>query len=243
MIGEEVDIIPENLKHSELLLSMADRIDNSRIKVNNEIEFEKGFACWYQPYHFLPREKWGIHIRHSKLMEISFILAKRGLCNETGIESMIEAFFYLYTHTLFHYLVENASTVLEILLQDSSLYFEYLWDHYCESFNTSDCIEESLANYYLYNKATNLNIDKIYLQKILLSQGPGYRDFLRFTGMNFGKGIRIILSQVANRFELQSRPVEQILDYNTPIDKAHGHKIPVWIHIKPLPVHELDPFS
>ena len=37
--------------------------------IQRDFIFEKSFCVWYQPFHFVPRTKWGIHLRFSTLDE------------------------------------------------------------------------------------------------------------------------------------------------------------------------------
>ena len=66
-----VDIVWDNLDRLELVQNLA--ISLKEIKINrlaNDI-FEASFCSWYQPYHYSPRSKWGIHIRYNSWVEIA----------------------------------------------------------------------------------------------------------------------------------------------------------------------------
>ena len=213
---------------------------NIPIKDSNLPEVEKKFAGWYQPYHFLPREKWGIHIRYSKWIEISSLLYKT--CPNLHISKAASkaGILYLYTHLLFHYIVENVASILEIITNSYALYKEYLNKIYCEFFNSSNCIEESLANYYLLEKSDNCHIDKNYLRQSLSLQGDGYRDFANFTDQNFRLGIRSLLAQIKYGITRMSHhePIEQIIDLYNPFNILYGHDIPIWLHKKAKPLYQ-----
>jgi hypothetical protein len=99
-------------------------------------------------------------------------------------------------------------------------------------FNTSDCIEEAIANAFLFVMADECHIDKQYLEKELSKQGPGFKDFVRYQGSDFLQGIRKILSQILHG-EINiayPEPIEQILDVQNPICYYHGQIVPIWVH-------------
>ena len=205
-------------------------------------EFEKKYAGWYQPYHFLPRDKWGIHIGYGKWLEISANLYDvcRPLMQST-INASKAGFLYLYYHLIFHYIVENAATIMEIVTDSYLLYKRYIKEIYCEFFNSSNCIEESLANCYLLEKADECRIDRNFLKKGLLNQANGYRDFIHFMDQNFRLGIRNLLSQI-NRGKLESsydKPIEQVIDLYNQFDPCHTYNIPVWMHYQAKPLHQM----
>jgi hypothetical protein len=208
---------------------------------NTKGEFELDFYCWYQSYHFLPRTKWGIHITHHGWLNMASKLY--GECPSLiskPLESAKSAFLYLYYHTLFHYIIENAASILEIILNQKDIYKKYFYDIYSQEFNSSKCIEESLANRYLIEKSDECNISKEYLMKILSNQANGYKQFINFLDNEFFKGNRILINRIKNSNSgdnyfntLKMFPLEQLIDIFNPLSLNSNHQIPIWLHDKP----------
>jgi hypothetical protein len=196
-------------------------------------EFEKSFCSWYQSYHYLPRTKWGIHIRYTSWMAIAARLNDDcpSLISRP-LDSVKAAFLYLFNHSLFHYYTDNAATIMEILSQNEDVYARYLSKVYTKVFNSSYCVEEALANAYLYEMAEICHIDKVYLKTVLLNQSHGFRDFIEYMGPNFERGKRRLLSQVqtATFNPSYDSPIEDIMTISNAKSYSHGCIIPIWIH-------------
>jgi hypothetical protein len=236
----DVNLNWNDLEKDPLICDMAHMIEENDTDKNLRMGFESDFCSWYQPYHFLPRVNWGIHIRYSSLLSIAarFNLKCHNIKSKP-IDCVKASFFYLYLHEIFHYLVENSSTVIEIILGKETLYRNYLSNVYAKLFNTFDCLEETLANCYLFERCELYGIDKAFLKAELLRQNPGYSNFLTYGEPNFGRGIRRLVSQIKSTTAKPpiSLPIENILDIVTPVDKSHGHLIPIWLHKRPKPLH------
>jgi hypothetical protein len=238
---ENVDINWYNLENFQFIRSMAENLDNVNVEVYVGSEFEMSSAAWYQPYHYLPRTAWGIHIRYDSWLRIAAKLYRS--CHSLisrSVDSVKAAFLYLFNHALFHYITENASSVLEILSGNPSLYTNYQFNLYSKLFNSTDCLEETLANSYLFEKAEQCHIDKQYLREELSSQAKGYKQFVNYLGSNFRNGSRRLISQIQKGLTNPpfDDPLEQILDISNPMDYAHGHRVPIWLRLKAKPVHQ-----
>jgi len=231
----------DSLEHYDLILTLADNVDKFKIK-DGFIggEFERSFCSLYQPYHYLPREKWGIHLRYDSLMRVaaSFYYNCPSLLGRS-IDSIKAAFLYLFIHELFHHNVENAASIIEIVLGKAHIYTKYYTAIYSEVFNSSNCIEEALSNSYLFSWAEECHIDRDFLKQELLKQGPGYNNFIHYVDSNFSEGIRILASQILytslNPHSLD--PIEQVVNVSNPIEYCSIHSIPMWLHRKAKPVH------
>jgi hypothetical protein len=165
------------------------------------------------------------------------------------LDSIKSAFLYLYVHELFHNSVENAASVMEILLGKPHIYTKYYSEVYSNVFNTSNCIEEALSNGYLFLWAEECcHIDRNFLKdELLLKQGPGYHDFIKYissngdgSSSNLSKGNRILLSQI--RYgdlnpTTNYDPIEQLIDISNPIQYSSIYNVPIWLHRKPKPVY------
>ena len=150
---QNIDINWDNLEKFELTRNMAKSLDD----VNSEIflggEFERSSSVWYQPYHYLPRTTWGIHIRFDSWLRITAKLYRN--CHyliSRDIDSVKAGFLYLFYHALFHYVIENASSIIEIVSDNPNTYTNYQFNIYVRLFNSSDCLEETLAHHYLFQK-------------------------------------------------------------------------------------------
>ena len=204
-----------------------------------DVMFEKSFCSWYQPYHFTPRSKWGLHLRYTSWIKIARQLFEEcpSLISKAK-ESLVAAFLYLYYHGLFHNMTENAASIIELEVGKPHYYTTYYSDVYAETFNSPDCLEESLANSYLYKHSTSCHIDSDYLKKELLSQADGYKEFVKFINENFAKGCYKLISQIRMK-QINPQYVEaskEILDRLFLYDSQLG-AVPVWLHRKPLAAH------
>ena len=246
-VFDSIQISWNNLeKEASLIQSIAEKIDKIRISDNvvGVGEFEKSFCSWYQPYHYLPREKWGIHIRYDSWIGIAAVFYRN--CNSslllahTSLDFVKSAFLYLFVHELFHYIVENAASIVEIVSGKPHIYTKYYNDVYSNVFNSSNCIEEALSNRYLFGWAEECHIKGDFLKKELLNQGPGYNNFIQYVDSNFFKGNRILVSQIryGSLNPPLHDPLEQIIDISNPIEYCSVHNVPIWLHRRPKPVYE-----
>ena len=235
----------EDLERFYLVEGMVENLERTMVVLGDATtvgtEFERSFCSWYQPYHFLPRQKWGVHLRQDSWLRIA-ALFYHNCPSTTGrkLDSIKSAFLYLYVHELFHSIVENAASILEILLAKSKIYTDYYSNVYSNVFNSSNCIEEALSNGYLFLWTEECHIDREFLRNHLLKQGPGYQDFIRYDGsLNFCIGTRMLLSQIryGNLNATKYDPIEQLIDIPNPIQYSSVYNIPVWLHHKPKPVH------
>ena len=236
-----VDIVWDNLDRLELVQNLA--ISLKEIKINrlaNDI-FEASFCSWYQPYHYSPRSKWGIHIRYNSWVEIAARLNQtcQGLVSDP-IGCAKASFLYLFIHSLFHYITECEASTIEITLQNPYIYTSYHSSIYEKVFNSSDCLEEALANSYLLSRSEVCHIEKGYLENMLLKQGPGYNNFLKYSGTKFRDGIRRLISQIKSG--ILNPPLdlstEHTMNIANSIDYPHDHNVPIWLHKRAIPLHD-----
>lgn len=68
---------------------------------------------------------------------------------------------------------------------------------YSKAFYSSKCLEESLANSYLFDRHDSCHIELQYLRQELLSQGAGYCNFINYMGPKFNSGLGQLISQIA----------------------------------------------
>jgi hypothetical protein len=239
-IFDNVSINWDNLEDFELIQNMAKNINKIAIDGMREEIFEKTFCGWYQPYHHLPRIKWGIHIRYDSWMRIAAKLnTSCPSLIKKNLASVKAAFLYLFIHLLFHYIIENASSMIEIISGKPHIYKKYYINVYARVFNSSDCIEESLANRYLFGQSQVCHIDKQYLKKNLLKQDNGYREFVNYLNSNFLKGNRQLMLQIKNGYinPTDDEPLEHIVNVSNLADYSRNNRIPIWLHYKAKPLH------
>jgi hypothetical protein len=231
-----------NLDQDDLIHQISKIISNVDTTVKIGINFEKSFSSWYQSYHFNPKGKWGIHIRRDSLTVAAARFIKEGmLLSVQPIDAVKAAFFYLYNHTIFHHVIENAASLVEILLGNPFKYLTYLSNIYTQVFNSTLCIEESLANTYLLSKADSSFLDRRGLMAHLMKQGPGYGDFSKYLNSDLAKGSRVLISQIIHG-SLESTstdPLEQIIHFSELATCASTSHIPVWIHDEPKPAKDV----
>jgi hypothetical protein len=242
-ILENTQINWHDLGEFDLINTMTDKLEKTTAIHDNaiaDVEFERSFSSWYQPYHYLPRQKWGVHLRYDSWMRAAtlFYHTCPSLVGKK-LDSIKSAFLYLYVHELFHNIVENAASVMEILSSKPNIYTKYYSDIYSAVFNSPNCIEEALSNGYLFLWADKCHIDIDFLKDELLKQGPGYRNFIQYIGSNFSKGNRILLSQIryGDLNPTSYDPIEQLVDTFDPIRYSLIYNVPIWLHHKPKPVH------
>lgn len=239
-IFKDIDVAWDKLERVDLIQNIADKLKETRSNTGN-YSFEASFCSWYQPYHYTPRIKWGVHIRYSSWLGIAarFNQDCPNLISNP-IASVKAAFFYLFMHSVFHYLTEYAASTLEIILQDPSIYANYQSSIYEAVFNSHDCLEESLANTYLLARSGVCHIERTYLEEMLLKQGPGYNDFLTYVEPMFNLGVRRLISQIHSGklippFDV---PIEQIMNISNSVDYPHDHNIPIWLHKRAIALHD-----
>ena len=233
----------EQLDGSRLVRKMVNDLNKKDFGLIQR-NFEQSFCCWYQAYHYLPREKWGIHLRYDSILAIASDLRDKNRLSLhlTDYDLVKSALIYLYIHCLFHYLLENASSLMELISDNPSLYGTYISNIYVNVFNSKACIEEALANRFMLQFASEYRIDEKYLKSKLLLQGEGYRDFIHFSGKNFQRGKRRLLSQIKNS-KLEpplDQPLERLLDQNLSrnIDRKEL-RVPIWLHYSANPMYQI----
>ena len=240
-ILDNIQINWDNLGEFDLIKAMVDGIEKAAIPDNIVgAEFEKSFCSWYQAYHYLPREKWGVHLRYDSWLRIAALFYHRcpSILNRK-IDSIKSAFLYIYVHELFHNIVENAASIMEILLGKSHMYTKYYSNVYSEAFNSSNCLEEALSNRYLFLWAEECHIDSNFLKDHLLKQGPGYDNFIQYSGEHFSEGNRILLSQIryGDLNPTVYDPIEQLVNICDPFRYSSIHKVPIWLHRRAKPAY------
>lgn len=234
-IFENIDIGWESLSKSDLINDIS-LSANLFVTSQRDIAFEKSFCTWYQPYHLLPYTKWGIHVRFSSWIKIiSLFNSEEPQLISKLNNSIIAAFLYIYVHGIFHHIIENVISLIELDNKNPELYKDYYINKYLQKFNTLDCLEESLANAYLYENASQCHIDKEYLKNLLINQGNAYSNFVNYTDTEFLNGCTKIISLAENNQKNLStykiNEVNRFFDFNT--QSIFKNQVPIWLHHNP----------
>jgi predicted RNA binding protein YcfA (HicA-like mRNA interferase family) len=183
-------------------------------------------CAWYCPVHFFGHG-WGIYIRESCILSHALDIATFVDWRDVHVPHwdiarhlLRSAFYVFFLHEQFHHKVESLG--LRLLISTASdRYRPYKANVYRRTFNTTDCIEESLANAESYRRLNEprytRRVDpairaglRRYLKWSISQQPPGYRE-----GVNF-------LSKAPYRdglYDLQS----QMLDGRIPPSTSKAH--------------------
>jgi hypothetical protein len=221
---EDINILYEG----ETPISPSEETSNINVREDwSRFIFEE--CAWYKSFHYSLSD-WGIHIKEQCWLEIArkFFRHKQF---PNFLECIKSAFFFVFLHELFHYINDLAAARMEIITRNPSFYLNYSNNVYAKTFLSSDCIEEALANRYLYGRRdTRLSFN--YLYQILKAEPPGYCDFDSYSGPNFRKGRRVLMNQVLSCSIHPGRlePIEQVVELVRPGDYSRGHRVPIWLH-------------
>jgi hypothetical protein len=205
-----------------------------------DIIFEKSFCLWYQPYHVLPYTKWGIHVRFSSWIKAtSLFYSEEPHLTSRLNNSIVAAFLYIYVHGMFHFIIENIFSLMELHTKNPLYYNDYYTNIYLQTFNTVNCLEETLANAYLYENASECHLDKEYLKNLLTNQENAYADFLAYTDTKFSKGciklISLIKDNHTDLFNYKINDIESLFNFKTMT--VFNNLVPIWLHYNPTPLN------
>jgi hypothetical protein len=206
---------------------------------NNNIEedwtdFIFDRCAWYRSFHYQPRTYWGIHIKETCWDETARKLFRSGQYRSWQ-DALKGAFLTIFLHEFFHYITDIASTTLEIVTNKPRIYVDYSDRVYAKVFLTPHCIEEALANRYLYGRAETVHMRRGYLYRWLGSQPLGYQQFIDFVGTRFWIGRRTLMNQIQDCLSVpaKEKPIEQVMEVLSPWEYSTGHRVPLWLHRPP----------
>ena len=155
--------------------------------------------------------------------------------------SIVAAFLYIYFHGIFHYIIENVISTIELSTKNPIFYNDYYMNNYLQTFNKLECLEESLANAYLYENASECHINQEYLQSVLVNQGSAYANFLNYIDTNFLKGCMKLIFKIKDKHNkdlsnYNFKDLEYFFDLKSS-SSILKNQIPIWLHHKPKPIH------
>ena len=169
--------------------------------------------AWYQSHHVYSEDWWGIYFNAEMLDDavcsLSDDLRRAGFTRATDALAAKLVVGMVYEHELFHARVDAASTWLELSAQQAR-FRRYSENAYGLTFETADCLEEALANFWgwtwfksevelqhLYGVLTDG--EKVKLERaveaMLDLSPPGYDQWRRGHGRD---AWRVLATQVAS---------------------------------------------
>ncbi len=130
----------------------------------------------YLPFHFYPEGAWGVRFFERPVLQFAKMIVrgatKQGL--SYSLDYLVKVVVYAVArHEFEHYLTELFALQLE-LMQGRRFYRPYYDQVYKKTYPTSDCIEETVANYWLFDNAvirTPIRLQKLF--RYLVAKSPG----------------------------------------------------------------------
>lgn len=183
-------------------------------RINEEEGFE---ACaWYTSYHYGPG--WGIRIDESCFYGIASDIHFQ--LNFEMKRSVRVAYEFLEEHEMFHHQVDAFTTMMEIN-EDKEYYQPYMDNVYEPVHFTNDCIEEALANRYVYKKRSG-DI-RGYLEDVFKAQPPGYSNFKDYLSRrNWKSGRDKLAGQIRSGQVNPARPFPPLHDLFPSVSSLPG---------------------
>ena len=206
----------------------------NHIDIEYKDYFEKSFSSWYQPYHLMPRDTWGIHVRRDSIKRISsrFFQSCNQYKNERDL-SIKAGFLYIFFHHLYHHMIENMITFMEKRYNKPNLYRTYYNEKYARCLHSSFCLEEILSIEYIFERFKEVNLECL---KNELASSSSYDFDFKFNRVVAQRDlVPLILS---NSKELLKSEIDEISRY-TDIENYDEYDLPVWIHGVPKPVSDM----
>ena len=139
--------------------------------------------AWYMPRHF-SRPNWGIYLTEHGIEHVAAVVIQ-GLLHRTpgsDVKDHLEAgitaaFKFLLRHEAFHFAVEMYATGIEVASPGRRTYLDYE-KVYAAQRNTSDWVEELLADYWGIGEADErspMHALRTLLLPLVANAPPGYR--------------------------------------------------------------------
>lgn len=190
-------------------------------------------CAWYQSYHYSPRTFWGIHILEDCLITSAKFIYRYNN-SKTKADALKSSFLYIFCHELFHYMTDNAASLLELAQGRPGLYVNYAINVYQKDFIHPGALEEALANRYLYGRYDFCRINRRLLYHMLKGMPKGYRDFDHYNTSRFWQGRRKLINQIHTSLSSPATelPLEQILEILNQKAYISGHRVPIWMHTR-----------
>lgn len=203
--------------------------------------------AWYQSHHAFTEEWWGIYLDAERLDDavcsLSDDLRRAGFTRATDALASKLLVGMVFEHEMFHARVDGASTWLELNANQAG-YRRYNQNAYQPTFETVDCLEEALANFWswtwfkaevemqhLYGVLTDAERAKLerVVEASLDLSPPGYDQWRRGHERD---AWRVLATQVASGKVMMpapgiALPLESMLRGALPFDFQHWD-VPVY---------------
>jgi len=155
--------------------------------------------AWYRPFHMDLQEKWGITILDQGIWYVARKLAEKMYSKPPYTANEIQqcrnlALDFLYHHEMFHFKVELAATMMELINPNEPIYAPYWSPQDYREWFASDVkshpmgkapLEEALANSYAWDKVYSeyekdeRKVVKKAIREFIKTQPDGYNHGLR----------------------------------------------------------------
>lgn len=207
--------------------------------------------AYYAPFHFYGPSFWGIYIRDWGIAHLACTYKGSRVLTPSDAWILRGAYHFLLEHERFHFKTELAVTRFQFLSSTIGLYNGFFHDH------RAGLLEEAMANASAYRELsgramtlgpTPLSGFVSFLERWMLTQPPGYRDYARWSqnSARYAKGKRILTTRIV---EL-GRPVNPALLHadpytldlfsrsnyvRLPVRRVHDSRLTGLAHFKPFP--------
>ena len=209
--------------------------EHYEVECNGDVEKIPTFnkCAWYSSYHY-GKHNWGIHMKESCIRKRArYIWKHNAPYTTTHQDAYRSAFLYTFSHELFHFITDQAATVLELILRDPTLYKKYMSSVYLPSFQNPPfgALEESLANRYRYGRYQFYKMNKYLAFRMMKNQPIGYNSFDKYLG-DYKEARRTLINYVVAQSKNPHKRIgiETVFDLINPRLYTSGNKIPIWMH-------------
>lgn len=207
----------EDEEHSEGIFRFPTEEELNTQQIDQLIENQGTDAlAWYRPFHMGPQEKWGITILDRGIWYVARKLAGE-MYSEPYDENQIQlcrniAKNFLYHHEMFHFKVELAATMMELIEPSEPIYAQYWIPQNHREWFRSEVkshplvkapLEEALANSYALHKVCSEFEDvrkevKKAMVSFIKTQPDGYKNAWRLSvgGNNWIAAINELINKL-----------------------------------------------
>jgi len=175
--------------------------------------------AWYRPFHMNLQEKWGITILDQGIWYVARKLAEKMYSKPYDVNQIQHcrnlALDFLYHHEMFHFKVELATTMMELINPSEPIYARY-WNpqNHREWFGSEvkshpkgkAPLEEALANSYAWDKIYSeyekdeRKVVKKAIKEFIKTQPDGYNHGFRLSvgGENWKAAMNELINKLLN---------------------------------------------
>lgn len=200
ILGPVEEILEETENGMEHVFRFPTEGELNTQKIDQLIENQGTDAlAWYRPYHMDPQERWGITILDRGIWSVARKIATK-MFSEPYTANQIQlcrniAKNFLYYHEMFHFKVELAATMMELIEPSEPVYAQYWVPQERREWFRSEVksnpyvkapLEEALANSYALHKTCSLLEEgrgkvKKAIVSFIKTQPDGYKNAWRLS--------------------------------------------------------------